>query len=111
MNLINFGKGSLDFIKDMRKRDLTMILAFLFIVGLLLKDDIKLLIFNKPIKVEKDIFSEGIEDAMELEYILNDVVKTYDVDYINVNLFHNGTISASGFHFKKNREFTNYKIG
>lgn len=103
MNLINFGKGSLDFLKDLRKRDITMFLAFLLVCTLLLKDEIKELLTQEPKQeqTQTDIFSQGIEDAMELEYILNDIVETYDVDYINVNLFHNGTVSASGYHFKK----------
>lgn len=48
-----------------------------------------------------DLFSSYLKDSLELEYVLNDIVKKYGLDYINVNLFHNGTISASGYHFTK----------
>ena len=106
----NFEKGSLDFFKNIRTMDIIIILMFIVLILSMFRDDIKRITsfkqkeetqVGKDTILQHDIFGEGIEDAMELEYVLNDIVKTYDVDYINVNLFHNGTISPSGYHFKK----------
>jgi hypothetical protein len=73
-----------------------LLIGFLLMFYVFFKDRIK-----KQKENEKDIFSEGIRESLELEYVLNDVVNKYSCDYVNVNLFHNGEISASGFHFKK----------
>ena len=93
----NFSKGSLDFIKRINKRDyFTAFFTFIIILSIFRTELIEIIPHN-----ERDIFSEGIEQQLELEYVLNDIVKKYQIDYVNINLFHNGTISASGYHFKK----------
>jgi hypothetical protein len=93
----NFGKGSLDFLKRINKRDCFTVFFTIVIVTSLFKEELIEIIPHR----ERDIFSEGIEQQLELEYVLNDIVKKYNIDYVNINLFHNGTISASGYHFKK----------
>jgi len=92
-----FEKGSLDFLKSINKKDLFMFFVFIVLLAALFREEIKEQLHLQ----QKDIFAEGIDDQLELEYELNDIVKTYGLDYINVNLFHNGTVSASGYHFKK----------
>ncbi len=94
----NFNKGSLDFIKRIGLKNGFIAFAYLFLIVLFFKDNIKDYITKHD---RKDIFSDNIHNTLELEYILSDIVNTYDVDYLNVNLFHNGTISASGYHFTK----------
>ncbi len=98
MNIkFNFHKGSLDFLKKLNRRDLFILFTILVFFSLQFKEELKELIPHQ----ERDIFSEGIEQQLELEYILNDMAQKYNCDYVNINLFHNGTISASGYHFKK----------
>jgi hypothetical protein len=94
----NFYKGSLDFIKKIGAKNIFITFAYLVLIGLAFKDNIKDYITKKD---HKDIFSNNINKTLELEYILNDIVKTYDIDYLNVNLFHNGTVTPSGYHFTK----------
>ena len=94
----NFYKGSLDLIKKIGVKNIFIAFAYLVLIGLAFKDNIKDYITKKD---HKDIFSNNINKTLELEYILNDIVKTYDVDYLNVNLFHNGTVTPGGYHFTK----------
>jgi len=96
----NFEKGSLDFLKTIRKRDFFTTFLFLFLVALILRDDIKEFVLKDSV-IQHDIFSEGVEEGLEMELILNEMSSKYDVDYIHLNLFHNGTKSASNYHFKK----------
>jgi len=98
MIYFNFYKGSLDFIKKIGVKNIFIAFAYLVLIGLAFKDNIKDYITKKD---HKDIFSNNINKTLELEYILNDIVKTYDVDYLNVNLFHNGTVTPGGYHFTK----------
>ena len=77
----NFEKGSLDFLKTIRKRDFFTTFLFLFLVALILRDDIKEFIVKDSI-VQHDIFSEGVEEGLEMELILNEMSSKYDVDYI-----------------------------
>ena len=93
----NFYKGSLDWIKKITGKDCFMVFVFLFIIASIFRKEIKEAI---PLP-KKDIFSRDIKEQLELQYILDDIVSTHNADYVNINLFHNGTISASGYHFKK----------
>lgn len=94
----NFYKGSLDFIKKIGFKNIFIAFAYIVLIGATFKDNIKGYLIEQD---QKDIFSSNINNTLELEYILTDIVKTYDVDYLNVNLFHNGTVTPSGYHFTK----------
>ena len=72
MNFINFGKGSLDFLKDFKKREIILIVSFCLVLAFSLRNQIES-ILSEPIQAERDIFREGIEEALEVEYILNDI--------------------------------------
>ncbi len=109
----NFEKGSLDFLKNVRKRDIFFVFISIIIVYGLFQNKIdrgflyvREKVFDekkepKIVKVKRSIFDEGIEDEVELKYILQDIVEKYNCTYVNVNLFHNGDTTRSGYHFKK----------
>ena len=97
MFTFNFYKGSLSWFKKITRRDLFMVFVFCFIIASIFREEIKEIIPHS----EKDIFAVGVDEQLDLQYILNDICATHNVDYLNINLFHNGTISASGYHFKK----------
>ena len=96
-NFFNFYKESLGFIKKITGKDCFMFFMFIFIIASVFRKQIKEAI---PLP-EQDMFSRDIKEQLELQYILDDIVKTHNADYVNVNLFHNGTVSPSGYHFKK----------
>jgi len=97
MFTFNFYKGSLSWFKKITRRDLFMVFVFCFIIASIFREEIKEMIPHS----EKDIFAVGVDEQLDLQYILDDISLTHKADYVNINLFHNGTISASGYHFKK----------
>ena len=57
------------------------------------------IIKDEPIQ-KKDLFGDYIDDD-NFTYILHDLQDKYNCDYVNINMFHNGTTTPTGFHFKK----------
>jgi len=95
----NFQKGSLDFLKKITKTDIAIATLFIGLMISIFRNE-----FSQLLNIsfaQQDIFSEGVEEGLEMELILNEISAKYDVDYIHLNLFHNGTKSASNYHFKK----------
>lgn len=99
---LNFYQGSLDFLKKINKTDILIFIISLAVLFSLFKEDINNYLKEEPnFTNQYDIFSRDINNEIELDYILQEIVKKYDADYVNINLFHNGVRSTSGYHFKK----------
>ena len=72
-----------------------------YVKGYKTKSQIKADSLKKDSIVYKpDMFGDYIDDA-NLTYILQDMQDKYDCDYVNINLFHNGTVTPTGYHYKK----------
>ena len=59
-----------------------MVFVFCFIIASIFREEIKEIIPH----YEKDIFAVGVDEQLDLQYILDDICKTHNVDYLNINL-------------------------